>query len=110
MGRLWTVALLVIGACAIEEDDFPERAANAWCRKASACDEIEARVGSEDFDDCLDFAEDLFSIGTAAASFLNCDYDPAAAGSCVAAFGASDCDVLDDAPEACDEVYPDCAL
>jgi hypothetical protein len=104
-------ALLVsLAACAIPEDEFPDRAAGAWCRKAAACGELEDRFGSDDVSECIDDVEDVFGAVATGASFFGCDYDPETAGSCVAAFSSGDCGVLDNNPDPCEEVYPDCSL
>ena len=88
--RGWFVLVAMIG-CSVSEADFPEKSAEAACKKADRCDELDGTR-----EDCEEnwaaFVEGLIDVADA----FGAEYDAAKGGECIRHIRSLECDELDD--------------
>jgi hypothetical protein len=91
----------------IDEQDFPEVWADAWCDRSYECDQGDFESAWADHDDCVDDKSDDAEFAADWGDLLCGDYDEDAAASCISAMNAGSCEdwTEDDWKNACDNVY-----
>lgn len=88
--RTWIMLAAMMG-CSVSEADFPEKSAQAICKKADRCDELDGTR-----EDCEEGWANLVEGVIDVADALGADYDPAKGGECIRHIKALECDELDD--------------
>ena len=101
MPRPALLVVLLLAACGVTQEDFPEAYAAAVCAKSDECDTL----GGMSIEDCEDamatFAETVMLDG-------DCAYDPDAGKACIEETESSACDApSDDGDSACDTICGD---
>jgi len=83
------VAMLV-GACTIPVENFPDRGATAMCDKAEECGDLDVA-----YNNCHRFWRGVIESWVDGAESLNYEYDPAGARECVRSVETLSCDERD---------------
>lgn len=91
---------LLLAACTISEDAFPERAADAYCDRLEEC--TVTFETDEERANCESFAASLAELTVDAGELLGQEYDAAAGARCVREIRAATCAEFNEAELECD--------
>lgn len=96
------IVLLMVGACTIPVENFPERGATAMCDKLDECGELNVA-----YNNCHRFWRGAIESWIDAAESLNYVYDPAGARECVRSVETLSCEERESwsFEENCDGVF-----
>ena len=86
-----TFVVVSLAGCAVSQEDFPEEAASAYCKRADACDFLD---GSRE--DCEGAVSGTLNTLIGAADLFGAEWDAGGAGRCVRKVRSATCDQLDD--------------
>ena len=86
-----TLLLCLLIGCGIAQEDFPDEAAEAWCKRADKCGEL---PDGQDRDECQAAVSASVDFVIDGAAILGAEYNSAGAGACVREIRSLTCDEL----------------
>jgi hypothetical protein len=107
------LAVLFVGACQVEREEFPDEAARVFCPKLKKCEfgAYEANY-SADKAVCLEkFADEVDDVFFILDAF--CEYDPEAGIECLNKVKKMSCEEFhegEDFEDFCEDIYGDCGV
>lgn len=91
------IAVILLGGCSVESDDFPNQSANIMCPKYKECQAGYFESVYGDMSTCktemIEFSENLIYVME---NGLACTYDPVEAGNCLRTLSSMSCAELYD--------------
>ncbi|MCB9680478.1 MAG: hypothetical protein H6733_03330 [Alphaproteobacteria bacterium] len=97
--RLLALSSLLVAACSVDEDAFPEKVSRTYCAAVKACDlDLFWDTWAEGTPQCrLDVADDVNDQRYGGGGIAACSFDADLADACLSQLQAAGCDeVLDD--------------